>query len=51
VVEAVAPVWDADRVGVRISPLGTFNDMGDENPETTFAHIAEMHFISPICTW
>jgi len=42
VVEAVVPVWDGDRVGVRISPLGTFNDMGDEDPETTFGHVAEM---------
>ena len=42
VVEAVVPVWDGDRVGVRISPLGTFNDMGDEDPETTFGYVAEM---------
>ncbi len=27
VVEAVSEVWDADRVGVRLSPLGTFNDI------------------------
>src|SRR5215475_7100835 len=42
VVEAVVPVWDADRVGVRISPLGTFNDMADDDPETTFGHVARM---------
>lgn len=40
VVEAVCEVWGSDRVGVRISPLGTFNDMGDEDPEATFGHIA-----------
>ena len=37
VVEAVLGVWERTRVGVRISPLGTFNDMGDANPEETFA--------------
>ena len=33
VVEAVSEVWDRDRVGVRLSPLGTFNDMSDDDPE------------------
>jgi N-ethylmaleimide reductase len=37
VVEAVLNLWDRGRVGVRISPLGTFNDMGDANSEETFA--------------
>lgn len=41
VVDAVARVCGSDRVGVRISPLGVFNDMGDENPEALFAHVAE----------
>lgn len=40
VLEAVSEVWGPDRVGVRLSPLGTFNDIDDEDPETTFAHIA-----------
>jgi N-ethylmaleimide reductase len=29
-------------VGVRISPLGTFNDMSDANPEETFACVVEV---------
>jgi hypothetical protein len=37
VVEAVSDVWGQHRVGVRLSPLGTFNDMGDDGPETTLA--------------
>ena len=41
VVDAVARVCGSDRVGVRISPLGVFNDMGDEDPEALFAHVAE----------
>jgi N-ethylmaleimide reductase len=41
VVEAVCGVWGSRRVGVRLSPLGTFNDMGDENPEALFGCVAE----------
>src|SRR5574343_1133228 len=32
VVEAVAGVWGGDRVGVRISPLNSFNSMIDSDP-------------------
>lgn len=39
VVQAVSDVWGPDRVGVRISPLGEFNDMGDANPEETFGYV------------
>jgi N-ethylmaleimide reductase len=42
VVEAVLNVWDPGRVGVRISPLGTFNDMGDANPEETYACVVDL---------
>ncbi|MBE0617871.1 MAG: alkene reductase, partial [Proteobacteria bacterium] len=40
VVEAVAGVWGADRVGVRISPLNAFNSMADTDPDATFTHVA-----------
>lgn len=40
VVDAVARVCGSDRIGVRLSPLGTFNDMGDEDPEALFAYLA-----------
>ncbi len=40
VVEAVAGVWGPDRVGVRISPHGSFNDMHDSDPYTTFTTFA-----------
>lgn len=36
VVQAVLKVWHRGRIGVRLSHRGTFNDMGDENPEATF---------------
>ena len=42
VVEAVFSVWDPSRVGVRVSPFGTFNDMGDANPEETFASVVDV---------
>jgi N-ethylmaleimide reductase len=41
VVETVSEIWGADRVGVRLSPLSTFNDVGDADPEATFGYIAD----------
>ncbi|HBB33466.1 MAG TPA: alkene reductase [Cyanobacteria bacterium UBA9273] len=41
VTEAVVSVWGADRVGVRLSPSGTFNSMSDSNPVATFSYVAE----------
>lgn len=40
VVEAVCGAWEPGRVGVRLSPLNTFNSMSDTNPEVTFRHAA-----------
>jgi N-ethylmaleimide reductase len=37
VTEKVLEVWDEKRIGVRISPTGTFNDMRDANPSETFS--------------
>lgn len=39
VTRAVAGVWGGDRVGVRISPVGKFNDMLDSHPRVTFKHV------------
>jgi N-ethylmaleimide reductase len=39
VVAAVTRVWGAERVGVRLSPSGTFNDMSDSAPEKLFVHV------------
>jgi N-ethylmaleimide reductase len=36
VTEAVTGVWGGDRVGIRFSPSGVFNDMHDSNPLETF---------------
>lgn len=42
VVEGVAAEWPANRVGVRISPNGVFNDMGSPNFREQFAYVASM---------
>jgi 2,4-dienoyl-CoA reductase-like NADH-dependent reductase (Old Yellow Enzyme family) len=41
VVEAVTTVWPAERVGVRISPNGMFNDMGSPDFREQFTYVAE----------
>lgn len=41
VTEAVTRVCGADRVGVRLSPSGTFNDMSDSDPEALFSYVLE----------
>jgi N-ethylmaleimide reductase len=41
VTEAVVGVWGADRVGIRLSPSSTFNDISDSNPEATFGYLVE----------
>jgi N-ethylmaleimide reductase len=39
VTEAVTGIWGAERVGIRFSPAGVFNDMSDSNPLETFGHV------------
>ncbi|MDD2659413.1 MAG: alkene reductase [Methylococcales bacterium] len=41
VTEAVVTVWGAERVGIRLSPSGTFNDMTDSAPELMFVYLLE----------
>jgi N-ethylmaleimide reductase len=40
VTQAVVGAWRAERVGVRLSPTGAFNDMRDSDPAATFGHAA-----------
>lgn len=40
VTQAVVAEIGADRVGVRISPVGTNNDMADSDPAALFTHVA-----------
>ncbi|GDY25503.1 alkene reductase [Agarivorans sp. Toyoura001] len=46
VTAAVAEVWGSGRVGVRISPTGTFNSMSDSKPQALFNHLTEQ--LSPM---
>lgn len=37
--QALCDVWGPGRVGVRLSPSGTFNQMRDSSPRETFGHL------------
>lgn len=41
VTAAVVKVWGGDRVGIRISPLSTFGDIADSNPEALFTYVVQ----------
>lgn len=56
VAEAVAAVWGADRVGIRLSPFGVANDSGEAEPMPLYGHLigeldrmglAYLHLIEP----
>ena len=40
IVDAVTPVWGADRIGVHLRPRGDEHDMGDSDPKAIFGHVA-----------
>lgn len=40
VIDAVTEVWGSDRVGVRISPLNTYNSMKDSDPVGLYTYLA-----------
>ncbi len=39
VLDALVDVWGAGRVGIRVSPLGSFNDMSDSDPLPLYEHL------------
>ncbi len=41
IVAAVKQSWDPSRIGVRISPVGTFNDMRDSDPQPLYNALSE----------
>jgi N-ethylmaleimide reductase len=41
VTDAVVKVWGGDRVGMRISPLSSFGDIADSNPQALFTYVVE----------
>ncbi len=40
ITQAAADVWGADRVGVRLSPSGSYGSMQDSDPQATFSYVA-----------
>ena len=59
VLDAVIAVWGSARVGLRLSPYGSFNDMSDQDPIGLFSHLiaklnplklAYLHLIEPRAT-
>ncbi len=59
VVDATIAIWGSDKVGVRLSPYGQFNDMKDSDPvklftyvlgELSLRNIAYVHLIEPRST-
>lgn len=59
VLDAVIEVWGAERVGLRLSPYGTFNGMHDDQPRATFGYVAAaaaerglayLHVVRPLDT-
>jgi len=59
VIETVSKVFPSDKVGVRLSPYGTFNDMADSDPVALFTaaikklngyNLAYVHMIEPRST-
>lgn len=41
ILQAICGSWDAGRVGLRISPLNSFNDVIDSDPVGTYTSLAE----------
>jgi len=39
VTESATKIWGGDRVGVRLSPVNSYNDISDTDPEATFGAI------------
>jgi N-ethylmaleimide reductase len=59
VLDAVISVWGSSRVGIRLSPYGSFNDMSDKDPKGLFSYVVEklnplklayLHLIEPRAT-
>lgn len=57
ILDAVLEVWDSKRVGLRLSPSGTFNSMGDSDPSKLFGYVIErlnsyelayLHLLGPL---
>lgn len=59
ILEGIIPVWGSGRVGIRLSPYGSFNDIADSDPNALFAYLINalnplnlsyLHLIEPRAT-
>jgi N-ethylmaleimide reductase len=41
VTDAVCSVWGGNRVGIKLSPSNTYNDIRDSNPKATFGYVID----------
>lgn len=41
IVESISTVWEPNRIGVRLSPNGNYNDMGSPDYRETFLYVAQ----------
>ena len=41
IVESISTVWEPNRIGVRLSPNGNYNDMGSKDYRETFLYVAQ----------
>ena len=59
ILQLIIPIWGSGRVGIRLSPYGTFNDIADSDPQGLFAYLINalnplnlsyLHLIEPRAT-
>lgn len=59
VLQDIIPIWGSGRVGIRLSPYGSFNDIADSDPQKLFSYLINalnplnlsyLHLIEPRAT-
>lgn len=41
IIDAIKQVYSSDRIGIKLSPVGRFNDMYDSNPKQLYWYLLE----------
>ena len=41
IIDQATEVFDANKIGIKLSPVGSFMDMNDENPEETYSYLLQ----------
>ena len=59
ILQDIIPIWGSGRVGIRLSPYGSFNDIADSDPQKLFSYLINalnpfnlcyLHLIEPRAT-